>query len=178
MIIRAAALLLPASAAGDACPGIARWQQQTAAAPHWTALPGGAVRIGDDGDRVFDASLTSPPFALPRAGLRLRWQQQLQASWANSAGVLEVQLDGLPWRDFTAAGGRFVSGGYDSRAFAGNPLGDRAAWGGEHGNAEIRAELAPGAAVTTLRLRFRFGSSGTGDARPGWRIGELSCTAG
>lgn len=176
MLSLVAALLLPAAAAADTCPGIARWQDQTAAAaPRWSALPGGVVRIDDDGDRVFDASLASPPFALPRDGLQLRWQQRLQASWANSAGVLEVQLDDAPWRDFTAAGGRFLDGGYDSRAFAGNPLGDRPAWGGERSNTEIRAELMPGAAVSTLRLRFRFGSSGTGDARPGWRIGGFSC---
>lgn len=174
-----AALLLPAATATGACPGITLWQDPAAAAaPRWSAAPGSGARIGDAGDRVFDAALTSPPFVLPPEGLRLRWQQRLQASWANSAGVLEVQFDGAPWRDFTAAGGRFLSGGYDSRAFAGNPLGDRPAWGGEHSDAEIRAELAPGADATTLRLRFRFGSSGTGDARPGWQIDGFSCAAG
>lgn len=179
MLSLVAAALLPAAAAAGSCPGIARWHDPAAvAAPRWATLPDDTVRINDDGDRVFDASLTSPPFVPPREGLKLRWQQRLQASWANSAGVLEVQFDDSPWRDFTAAGGRFLSGGYDSRAFAGNPLGDRPAWGGDRSTAEIRAELLPGAAVTTLRLRFRFGSSGTGDARPGWQIGGFSCAAG
>lgn len=180
-LLRIAALLSTgiagtATAAGAGlCPAMASWHSDgSTQAPRWALRGGGDAQIEDSGNTVFAASLTSPAFALPAQGLALRWQQRTQLSWANSAGVLEIQLDGGVWIDFSAAGGHFLAGGYDSRAFAGNPLGARPAWGGDRIRFETRAEL-PAQTAATARLRFRFGSSGTGDAGPGWQIGGLAC---
>jgi hypothetical protein len=174
-----ALLSLPglAATAPGSCPALSDWRNDVAATPRWLAQSDSQVQIADEGSRVFDAALTSPRIALPAQGLDLRWRQRVQLSWANSAGVLEIQLDHAPWQDFTAAGGHFLRGAYDSRAFAGNPLGARPAWGGEREDKEIHAVLAPGHTITSVRLRFRFGSSGTGDTRPGWVIAALHCAA-
>lgn len=163
------------AAHAGSCPAVASWRSDGSThAPRWSLRADGAAQIEDSGSTVFAAALTSPAFALPAQGLSLRWQQRTQLSWANSAGVLEIQLDGGSWIDFSAAGGRFLAGGYDSRAFAGNPLGARPAWGGDSFRFETRAEL-PAQTAATVRLRFRFGSSGTGDAGPGWQISGLAC---
>lgn len=173
-----AAVLLPGAAAAaiDGCVAPDAWRDTgVAGAPRWNLGQPGQARIADEGDRVFDATLVSPLFVVPRDGLELRWEQRRQFSWASSAGVLEIAVDGGPWRDFTAAGGRFLAGGYDSHAFAGNPLGARAAWGGDAADAETRAELPAAAGGRQARLRFRLGSSGTGDARAGWQLSAFRC---
>ena len=176
--LAAAAFCFVANAtSAQTCAGLDDWQPQAGAgSTRWTRAGGEpAFRIADAGDEVFDAAVVSPSLALPPSGLRLAWRQHAQLSWANTAGVLEVAVDGGAWTDFTAAGGRFLAGGYDSRAFAGNPLGARPAWGGEDRAFETRAELPGGNGARTVRLRFRLGSSGTGDARPGWRIEGFAC---
>lgn len=175
-----AALLAPgaAAAATDGCVALDAWRDgSVAGAPRWNLGRRAEARVADEGDRVFDAALVSPVFAVPRRGLALRWEQRRQFSWASSAGVLEIAVDGGPWRDFTAAGGRFLAGGYDSRAFAGNPLGARTAWGGDVPAVETRAELPAEAGGRRARLRFRLGSSGTGDARAGWQLSGFRCEA-
>ena len=170
-----AAMSAPASPLA-ACSGFATWQTDTVAgSPHWDTAATAAASIADAGTEVFDAALVSPRFVIPAGGLRLRWRQHTQLSWASTAGVLEIAVDGGDWTDFRSAGGRFLSGGYDSRTFAGNPLGARAAWGGEEQVFETRAELPATLGTRAVQLRFRLGSGGTGDARPGWRLERLSC---
>ncbi|MCQ4167532.1 hypothetical protein [Tahibacter harae] len=161
-----------------ACGGFAAWQTDTiAGSPRWNAAAAEAA-IADAGAEVFDAALVSPRFVVPAAGLHLRWRQHTRLSWASTAGVLEIAVDGGDWTDFRNAGGRFLSGGYDSRAFAGNPLGARAAWGGEEQVFETRAELPAALGARAVQLRFRLGSGGTGDARPGWLLSQLRCGVG
>lgn len=174
------AVLLPGAAAAaiDGCVALDTWRDTgIAGAPRWNLGHRAEARIADEGDRVFDATLVSPVFAVPRDGLELRWEQRRQFSWASSAGVLEIAVDGGPWRDFTAAGGRFLAGGYDSHAFAGNPLGARAAWGGDAADGATRAALPAAVGGRQARLRFRLGSSGTGDARAGWQLSAFHCEA-
>lgn len=162
----------------DGCVALDAWRDTgVAGAPRWNLGRAAEARISDEGDRVFDASLVSPVFTVPRGGLELRWEQRRQFSWASSAGVLEIAVDGGPWRDFTAAGGRFLAGGYDSHAFAGNPLGARAAWGGDAADGETRAALPAAAGGHQAQLRFRLGSSGTGDTRAGWQLSGFRCSA-
>jgi hypothetical protein len=81
------------------------------------------------------------------------------------------------WRDFTTVGGHFDDGGYDARAFAGNPLGARPAWGRDVALSATRAQLPASLARHSVRLRFRLGSGGTGEQRSGWAITGFRCEA-
>lgn len=144
------------------------------AAPAWRA-DDGAFRIGDDGARVYDASVVSPAFAVPAGRREIAIVHQVDFSWASTAAVLDVSIDGAPWRDVLAAGGAFASGGYDVTSYRSNPIGERAAWGGQGVALVTRMVLPADAQGKRARLRFRVGSGGTGDARAGWRIGSVAC---
>lgn len=144
------------------------------AAPAWRA-DGGAFEIADDGARTYDASLVSPAFAVPAGHREIAIAHRVDFSWASTAAVLDVSIDGAPWRDLVAAGGAFEAGGYDATSYRSNPIGERAAWGGQDVALETRAVLPAAAEGKQARLRFRVGSGGTGDARSGWRIGSVAC---
>jgi hypothetical protein len=166
-----------AAAADPVCADFGRWRDDgTQPMPRWQ-VDDASARIADEGTRVFAAALVSPPFLVPARGLDLAWQQRRDLSWASSAGVLDVAIDGGDWRDFTAVGGRFDDGGYDARAFAGNPLGARPAWGRDVALSATRAQLPASLARHSVRLRFRLGSGGTGEQRSGWAITGFRCEA-
>jgi hypothetical protein len=167
-----------ASAATTLCADLRDWRDDGAAAPlHWRTGEASA-QIADSGTRVFVAALISPVLDVPAGGLSLSWRQRRELSWANSAGVLDVSVDDGAWSDVTVAGARFDEGDYDARSFAGNPLGVRRAWGSDVSVSTVRLELPAALAQRTIRLRFRFGSGGTGDAKPGWLITDLRCESG
>lgn len=169
----------PARAAGDdrgICPELREWKPaQPAGRPRWSLGADAAAQLRDAGDQIFDLTLVSPVFVVPPGGLLLRWKQEHTFSWAASAGVLEIAVDGGAWQDLLAAGGRFLASGYGSRAFAGNPLGARPAWGGVSGRGEARAALPTAAKEYSVQLRFRAGSSGTGDPGQGWLLRDFDC---
>lgn len=136
---------------------------------------GDAARVSDAGFLRFESSLTSPAFPAPRDGITLAFDQVLELSWANTVAVLELRIGDGEWIDFLDAGGRFVSGGYNVDAFQANPLGARKAWGGLDRRLNTRALLPAQAAGQSIELRFRIGSSGTGDAHQGWELNHLRC---
>jgi hypothetical protein len=155
---------------GDMRPGSPPWRAIAA-----TSGASAVMQIEDAGASVFDTSLTSPSFVVPSGGLRLHLHQQVRMSWANTAGVLEISIDGADWIDFIDAGGHFNEGNYDRNAFAGNPIGVRRAWGGDHPAFTTQATFPTSAHEKSVRLRFRLGSSGTGDTQPGWHLSDLHC---
>jgi hypothetical protein len=92
-----------------------------------------------DTPTIYDKRLTTPEFIIiGRPQLKFRHKLDMDASPPPTAVtfdgvVLEVSLDeGVTYQDIFAAGGSFVSGGYDHVVFpsAGNPLAGRNAWGG------------------------------------------------
>lgn len=164
-----------------ACPDLSTWVGSKSAdgSSQWSNAQGEhvswPVHAADSGIRVFDASLTSPPIVVPADGLEFSFAQQLQLSWANSAGVLEIDVPGNGWVDILAAGGRFSEGTYNARSYGGNPIGMRRAWGGTLPPFVTRGILPEAARDKVIRLRFRFASGGTGDIHPGWRLRDLTC---
>jgi len=165
----------PASA--TACPDLAAWSANASdEAPEWLLdSAGDSARVADAGFLRFESSLTSPAFQVPHDGFTLAFDQVLELSWANTVAVFELRIGEGEWIDFLAAGGRFVSGGYNVDAFQANPLGARKAWGGLARRLDTRAVIPAQAAGQSIELRFRIGSSGTGDARPGWELNHLHC---
>ena len=87
--------------------------------------------------------------------------------------VMEVKIGAADWQDILAAGGSFVSGGYDGPldGCCQNPLAGRLAWSGKSGTDQVanfittRAKLPAAAAGQTVRLRWRAASDIGGFAK-------------
>ena len=92
-------------------------------------------------------------------------------------GVLELSTDGgNTFQDILAAGGGFVSGGYN-RTIAtdrGSPIAGRQAWSG-NSNGFITTVVGLPAAQLQGRLRWRMASDNSG-SNEGWRVDSLYMT--
>jgi len=93
-------------------------------------------------------------------------------------GVLEISIGGGAFTDILAAGGSFVSGGYNCTIATGtgNPLAGRNAWGGtSSGWITTSVNLPPGAAGQNIRLRWGCGAGNfTGSTAVGWFVDTIS----
>jgi hypothetical protein len=93
-------------------------------------------------------------------------------------GVLEISIGGGAFADILAAGGSFVSGGYNCTIATGtgNPLAGRKAWGGtSSGWITTGVKLPPGAAGQNIRLRWGCGAGNfTGTSAVGWFVDTIS----
>ena len=92
-------------------------------------------------------------------------------------GVLEMSTDGgNTFQDILAAGGGFVSGGYN-RTIAtdrGSPIAGRQAWSGNSGGFVTTVVGLPAAGLQG-RLRWRMASDNSG-GNEGWRVDSLYMT--
>ena len=92
-------------------------------------------------------------------------------------GVLELSTDGgNTFQDILAAGGGFVSGGYN-RTIAtdrGSPIAGRQAWSGNSGGFVTTVVGLPAAGLEG-RLRWRMASDSSG-GNEGWRVDSLYMT--
>jgi len=153
-------------------------------AANWVLSPTRAGDIGraqlpDAGTARYDALLLSPGFVVPARGADLEFRQRRAYSWANTVGVLEIAIDGGQFEDIASAGGTFKAGAYDGRSLSSNPLGFRSAWAAAPDLYTLtRVSLPSAANGKSVRLRFRIGSAGTGDALPGWSLDDIHCTFG
>ena len=159
----------------------ARWRSSGSdGAPSWL-LAGGSddgnrARLPDLGNARYEASLQSPTFHVPARGADIEFTQRRDYSWANTMGVLEISIGDGPFEDIAASGATFASGAYDAQSPAANPLGFRDAWSAAPGfDTRTRLRLPAASNDRLVRLRFRLGSSGTGDALPGWTIDGIRC---
>lgn len=135
----------------------------------------------DDPAVVSDKRLDSLHFPLAAASAQLTFQQNfnLEASGVDpnlgfDGGVLEVSFDGgNTFQDILAAGGSFVTGGYN-RTIAtdrGSPLAGRQAWSGDsEGFITTVVNLPFMPAGGRLRWRMASDSSGSGE---GWRVDTI-----
>jgi len=94
-------------------------------------------------------------------------------SYCFDAGVLEIKIGENAWQDIVAAGGSFVSGGYNGTAYSTNPLGGRAAWCFSNtAFVTTVVDMPPAAAGQTVQLRWRMASDGS-IASSGWYIDSV-----
>jgi len=121
----------------------------------------------DDTATVTDKWLQTPPYiAVANSRLTFRHKFDLDASGPSTAvtfdgGVLEISVNGAPFKDIFAAGGSFAGGGYDHVVFAssGNPLAGRNAWGGtSNGYRDVVVNLPAGVGGSTVAVRWRIGT--------------------
>jgi uncharacterized repeat protein (TIGR01451 family) len=113
----------------------------------------GAVSMPGDG------MLTTPSFSVARfTQLTFRHQYTLQAGY--DGVVLEIKIGAGAWQDILAAGGSYVSGGYNATLSSNysNPLGGRQAWSGNSGGFYTTVVNLPlSTAWQTVQLRWRVG---------------------
>ncbi len=133
-----------------------------------------------DPSTVHDIRLDSPTFAIQTSVAQVTFRNNFITEAGFDGGVLEISLNGGPFTDILAAGGSFVTGGYNRTLSTGfsNPLPGRQAWSGNsNGYITTKVNLPASAAGANVRLRWRFGSdssvSGTG-----WRVDTISISDG
>jgi hypothetical protein len=139
----------------------------------------------DDPAVVSDKRLDSLQFSFFegfRPQLTFRHNFNLDASPTDpnvgfDGGVLEISTDGgNTFQDILAAGGSFVSGGYN-RTIAtdrGSPIAGRQAWSGNSGGF-ITTVVNPTLVQTVARLRWRMASDTSGSGE-GWRVDTVEIT--
>lgn len=120
-------------------------------------------------------SLVSPSVAIasPAATVSFRHSYDTEAGW--DGGVLEISVNGGSFQDILAAGGSFVTNGYNSSLGAGtnNPLANRNAWtGNSFGYLTTTARLPASAAGQNVQFRWRFGADDN-TAATGWFIDDV-----
>jgi subtilisin-like proprotein convertase family protein len=129
---------------------------------------------------VSDKRLDTPPINLTTNQARLTFRNNFSFEAPNyDGGVLEISINGGPFQDILAAGGSFVTGGYNGTVSTccSNPIGGRQAWIGSSGGYITTTVNLPGSGPRTVILRFRMGSDSVISA-PGWRIDTLTVQDG
>src|SRR6266404_7443071 len=138
--------------------------------------PPNAAFVNDPG-MIGDNMLVSPSLSLLPGGefVQVFFRNNFNVQEGFDGGVLEVSFDnGLTFQDVLAAGGTFVSGGYNGTisSCCGNPLAGRQAWTGNSGEF-INTGVNLPQAGTTIMLRWRMGSDNS-IAGQGWRIDSVA----
>ncbi len=130
--------------------------------------------------------VTSPAFEVESttAEVRFRLWYEIETTFLRNrlydGAVMEIQIGDGEWQDIIAAGGRFVSGGYDGTidGCCQNPLAGRSGWSGRSGINQTpewidsAATLPAAAAGESVRLRWRVGTD-IGGFREGIYIDDL-----
>jgi hypothetical protein len=130
-----------------------------------------------------DDRLISPPQFLSSTSRLVFWHRfDLEPDW--DGGVLEVSTNGgASYQDIVAAGGVFVSGGYN-HLMGNGPLAGRQAWNGRSqgfaanptGTIKVEVNLAA-LAGKTARFRWRMRADDTtADESAGWWVDDVQFT--
>ena len=135
--------------------------------------------------------LVSPVFLVTSADARLTFRNwyELETTFLRNrlydGSVLEIRIGAGAWQDILAAGGSFVSGGYDGTidSCCQNPLGGRLGWSGRSGVNQTSewittaVRLPASAAGQHVQFRFRVGTD-IGGFREGQYLDDLVVTDG
>jgi len=176
----------------------------------WTTSAGGGQGLWSTTASMFDtppnavfcaassnagvSELFSPLIAIQSSSARLvfrnnyKLETEPDGSAASDGGVLEIRIGNGAFQDILAAGGSFVSGGYNLVISGGqsplshdNPLAGRQAWSGSSGpyatNSYITTivQLPAAAAGRTIQLKWRCGTrSGNSPGSAGWWMDTLN----
>lgn len=133
------------------------------------------------------AQLISPPISIatPSAKLTFRQNYNLEAlTNAFDGGVLEIQIGASPFLDILAAGGSFISGGYNqtirSDPPGDNPLDGREVWGGLSGGfITTTVNLPAAAAGQSVVFKWSLGTdNGNAFGGAGWYVDTIAVQEG
>ncbi len=132
---------------------------------------------------VTDNLLISPTIAISSAAAQLTFRNNHNTENTFDGGVLEIKIGAGSFTDIIAAGGSFVTGGYNGVINSGatdflNPLRGRNAWTGNSGGyITTTVNLPAAAAGQNIQLRWRLGTDCSVSAT-GWRVDTISVTDG
>jgi hypothetical protein len=122
--------------------------------------------------------LTSPSIPITSAAATVSFRNKWSTEPGWDGGVLEISIGAGPFQDVIAAGGAFVSNGYNGILGAGtnNPLANRNSWNGDSGGYVTSVVRLPAAAAgQSVRLRWRFGADDN-TAAVGWNVDTIAVT--
>jgi hypothetical protein len=137
---------------------------------------------------IGNTELVSPSIHILSAVAQLGFRNAYNLENTFDGGVLEISINGGPYQDIIAAGGSFVSGGYNGTVSSsfGNPIAGRSAWTGlSAGTTTTPAylntvvNLPAAAAGQDVQLKWRVGTDNVAVAAgpaPGQRIDNITVT--
>jgi hypothetical protein len=123
--------------------------------------------------------ITSARITSASAQLAFKNFYNTESTWDGS--VLEIQIGDGAYQDIVAAGGSFVSGGYNTAMNAQSPFGARQAWSGNSVvfiNTVVNLPATANNQTVNLRWRTVSDSSETAAGTPGHRIDDVVLTGG
>jgi subtilisin family serine protease len=133
---------------------------------------GSSLFIGTPGHST-DNEATSPIVAITKANTRLRFLNSFNTELNFDGGVLEVSIAGGAFQDILAAGGSFVSGGYNNTLGGTGALSGRQAWAGNSGGDTVSIIDLPNTAIgQNVQLRWRFAADHSVTSNH-WRIDNV-----
>jgi hypothetical protein len=156
--------------------------------PGWTASSTGQIEVfrtvtsfpdsppnavfTNDPNTQGTAELVSPAIALGNISHKLVFRHFYQTDYEFDGGVLEISINGGGFQDILAAGGAFITGGYDTILVSGT-LSSRQAWTGQQaGYITTEVSLPPATNNQSVRFRWRLGTDNM-EAGTGWRIDDV-----
>jgi PKD repeat protein len=116
------------------------------------------------------------PISATAAQLTFRHSYSLENGY--DGGVLEIKIGAADFNDIIAAGGSFVTGGYNHTlsSSSGDPLGGRQAWTGDSGGfITTTVNLPPAALGQLVQFKWSCGSDATVSGS-GWYLDSISIT--
>lgn len=138
---------------------------------------GGFAVHADDPEGVTDATLDTAIFNVRFGQISFEHSYNLDFfdNTAFDGVVLELSIDSGPFVDFLAAGGSFVSGGYNAVISSdwSSPIAGRPAWSGNSvGYRKVIANLPAAANGHPTKVRWRLSSDVAGSA-PGYWLDDI-----
>jgi hypothetical protein len=138
----------------------AGWTSQNIAGTKNDWVTAGSLAFVGDPETVSDNVLVTPAFTVT-ANARLSFTQLLSLETCCDGVVLEIAIGGGAFTDILAAGGHFVSGGYNDIVGGGNPIAGRSVWNGLSADFQnVVVDLPTAANGQSVQLRWRLTSDG------------------
>jgi hypothetical protein len=159
---------------------------------NWTTTNGGSdtgpnsVFAPDTGSAT-QTELTSPSFSVLSASAQLTFRHNYNLAMRAishprstnyyDGGALQISIGGGAFSDILAAGGSFVTGGYNCTLSAGtaNPLAGTQAWGGNSGGwLTTTVNLPASAAGQNVQLKWVLATGVNTSVAAGWFVDSIS----
>lgn len=141
-------------------PGLlpAGWTSQNIAGTPNNWITSGLAAVVGDPDTISDNALVTPLFTVT-ANARLSFIHFLSLEQCCDGVVLEIAIGNGAFKDILAAGGHFVSGGYNTIVGGGNPIAGRGVWNGLSASfQDVVVDLPTAANGQSVQLRWRLTS--------------------